>query len=41
MKKQIGNAVPPVCAKVLFEGIKRDLDRSDGVLEQPELITID
>ena len=41
MKKQIGNAVPPVCAKILFEGIKRDLDKGDGVLEQPELIAVD
>ncbi len=31
VKKQIGNAVPPCVAKVLFESIKRDLERVDGV----------
>ncbi|KAK6586538.1 hypothetical protein PZA11_001595 [Diplocarpon coronariae] len=31
VKKQIGNAVPPVVAKVLFEGIKGDLEGVDGV----------
>ncbi len=30
-KKQIGNAVPPCVAKVLYEGIKRELESVDGV----------
>jgi DNA (cytosine-5)-methyltransferase 1 len=38
VKKQIGNAVPPVVAKVLFESIKRDLDAVDAIVEEPELI---
>ncbi|TVY81929.1 Modification methylase HphIA [Lachnellula suecica] len=39
-KKQIGNAVPPCVAKVLFESIKRDLDAADGVVgEEPEVIS--
>ncbi len=38
VKKQIGNAVPPFCAKVLFESIKKDLDRADGVIEEGLLI---
>ena len=38
LKKQIGNAVPPCVATVLFESIKRDLDAADGILEEPELI---
>jgi len=38
MKKQIGNAVPPCVAKVLFESIKRDLDDVDGIVEEAELI---
>ena len=38
VKKQIGNAVPPCGAKVLFESIKRDLDAADGVEEDAELI---
>ena len=33
VKRQIGNAVPPVCAKVLFESIKRELDEADGVVD--------
>ncbi|PVH89016.1 S-adenosyl-L-methionine-dependent methyltransferase [Cadophora sp. DSE1049] len=37
VKKQIGNAVPPVVAKVLFGSIKADLEKIDGV-EGPELI---
>ncbi|PBP24655.1 C-5 cytosine-specific DNA methylase [Diplocarpon rosae] len=37
VKKQIGNAVPPVVAKVLFGSIKGDLERADGV-EGPDLI---
>ncbi|CAG8977229.1 hypothetical protein HYALB_00007925 [Hymenoscyphus albidus] len=30
--KQIGNSVPPICARVLYEGIRRTLDGVDGVL---------
>jgi DNA (cytosine-5)-methyltransferase 1 len=30
-KKQIGNAVPPIVAKVLFESIKEQLDMADGI----------
>jgi len=37
VKKQIGNAVPPVVAKVLFGSIKADLEKIDGV-EGPKLI---
>lgn len=39
VKKQIGNAVPPTVAKVLFEAIKKALEKADGV--EPEHITID
>jgi DNA (cytosine-5)-methyltransferase 1 len=38
VKKQIGNAVPPCVAKVLFESIKKDLNLVDGIVEAPELI---
>lgn len=38
VKRQIGNAVPPVVAKVLFESIKRDLDRADGIVEGVEVL---
>lgn len=38
MKKQIGNAVPPVVAKVLFGSVKRDLDRADGIVEGVEVL---
>lgn len=38
IKKQIGNAVPPSVAKVLFESIKKDLERADGIVDGPELI---
>ncbi|CZR51525.1 uncharacterized protein PAC_01402 [Phialocephala subalpina] len=38
VKKQIGNAVPPVVAKVLFESIRRDLDRADGIVEGVEVL---
>lgn len=41
IKKQIGNAVPPCVAKVLFKSIKRDLDEADGVVEGPEIMVID
>lgn len=30
VKKQIGNAVPPSIAKVLFEEIKKSLLKADG-----------
>jgi DNA (cytosine-5)-methyltransferase 1 len=41
IKKQIGNAVPPVVAKVLFESIKKQLDKADGILLGKETIVID
>ena len=41
VKKQIGNAVPPVVAKVLFESIKRQLDEADGVVQEQETMVID
>ncbi len=31
-KKQIGNAVPPSIAKVLFGHIRRALEKADGVV---------
>lgn len=31
VKKQIGNAVPPSVAKVLFGAVKRALEAADGV----------
>ncbi|CZS98762.1 uncharacterized protein RCO7_06443 [Rhynchosporium graminicola] len=37
VKKQIGNAVPPVVGKVLFASIREDLEKLDGV-GGPELI---
>lgn len=39
VKKQIGNAVPPLIGKVLFESIRQSLERADGVV--PESIEID
>lgn len=41
VKRQIGNAVPPSSAKVLFEYIKAQLDEADGVLPDKEIIFID
>lgn len=32
LKKQIGNAVPPCVAKVLFGWIKREMEEADGVV---------
>lgn len=32
IKRQIGNAVPPVVAKVLFEGIRRFMEGTDGIV---------
>ncbi|TGO24420.1 hypothetical protein BPAE_0103g00210 [Botrytis paeoniae] len=32
IKRQIGNAVPPVVAKVLFEGIRRSMEGTDGIV---------
>ncbi|KAB8295214.1 hypothetical protein EYC80_007134 [Monilinia laxa] len=32
IKRQIGNAVPPVVAKVLFEGIRRFMEGVDGIV---------
>ncbi|RFU29375.1 hypothetical protein B7463_g6978, partial [Scytalidium lignicola] len=37
-KRQIGNAVPPSIAKVLFESIKSQLDEADRVIGGPEII---
>lgn len=39
-KKQIGNAVPPVVARVLFESIRRELDSVDGVVGEREVVEI-
>jgi DNA (cytosine-5)-methyltransferase 1 len=33
VKKQIGNAVPPCVAQVIFESIRKELDRADGIRE--------
>ncbi|RAL65831.1 hypothetical protein DID88_005494 [Monilinia fructigena] len=33
IKRQIGNAVPPVVAKVLFEGIRRFMEGVDGIVK--------
>ena len=41
IKKQIGNAVPPCVAKVLFKSIKRDLDEADGVVGGQEIMLIE
>ena len=34
VKRQIGNAVPPVVARVLFEGIRRFMEGTDGVVRE-------
>lgn len=31
IKRQIGNAVPPVCAQVLFQGVRKALESADEV----------
>ena len=41
IKKMIGNAVPPCAAKVLFEGIRRELARADGIAEEREVLVVD
>ena len=41
VKKQIGNAVPPCVAKVLFESIKKQLDEVDGIFQENETMVID
>lgn len=41
IKKQIGNAVPPCIAKVLFKSIKKDLDEADELVEDQEIMVID
>jgi DNA (cytosine-5)-methyltransferase 1 len=41
VKKQIGNAVPPCIAKVLFESIKKQLDEVDGIVQEKETMVID
>jgi DNA (cytosine-5)-methyltransferase 1 len=35
VKKMIGNAVPPVIAKVLFSWIRKHLEEQDGVVHKP------
>ena len=34
VRKQIGNAVPPCVAKILFESIKKALRKADGLSEE-------
>ncbi|KAG0651525.1 Modification methylase [Hyphodiscus hymeniophilus] len=41
IKKQIGNAVPPCVAKILFESIKVQMDEFDGVVKERETVVID
>jgi DNA (cytosine-5)-methyltransferase 1 len=41
IKKQIGNAVPPCVAKVLFKSIKMDLDEADGIVGDQDVMLID
>jgi hypothetical protein len=36
VKKQIGNAVPPCIAKVLFSWIKRALEKADNIAPEDE-----
>ena len=36
IKKQIGNAVPPCIAKVLFSWIKKALEKADGIRPEDE-----
>lgn len=38
IKKQIGNAVPPLIAKVLFECVKKQLEEADGVIDEGILL---
>ena len=37
VKKQIGNAVPPIFAKALMEHIKKSLMKADGVPDVEEM----
>jgi DNA (cytosine-5)-methyltransferase 1 len=39
--KQVGNAVPPCVAKVLFESIKEELEKADGVVGQTTIVLDD
>jgi DNA (cytosine-5)-methyltransferase 1 len=39
VKKQIGNAVPPSVAKILFEAVRKALEEADGV--EKEVLVID
>jgi DNA (cytosine-5)-methyltransferase 1 len=41
VKKQIGNGVPPCVSKVLFEWIRKHLEKVDGVDLEAEAIIID
>lgn len=36
IKRQIGNAVPPSIARILFASIKRELEKADGVDDAAE-----
>lgn len=38
VKRQIGNAVPPVIAKLLFETCRRSLEEADGM--EKEVISL-
>jgi DNA (cytosine-5)-methyltransferase 1 len=40
-KRQVGNAVPPRVAKVLFKHIKKVLDERDGLVEERDAIVLD
>jgi DNA (cytosine-5)-methyltransferase 1 len=39
--KQIGNAVPPIIAKVLCESIIKELKQADGIIDDEDYIAID
>lgn len=39
--KQIGNSVPSVAAKLLYESIRKELDKADGVTARPIVIDDD
>lgn len=41
VKRQIGNAVPPCVAKTLFESIKGELERVDGIDPSGEVEFVD
>jgi DNA (cytosine-5)-methyltransferase 1 len=41
VRRQIGNGVPPCVGRILFEWIRKHLERIDGVDHQAEAIVID